>query len=292
MRNLSRRIPIRGRGYTVAYQTCGPLSCNTFALVCDETSEAAIIDPSPYTDLEFQILQKHLANKEVKHIFLTHGHCDHVAGVAKAVSAWPDARLYLHPLEQQNYQRAPKDGQIFGITIKEKLPEPTESLKDGDHLIVGKNIKLRVVHTPGHSPGHVGFVDDRSVSQEGGSVIIGGDLLFRGSVGRTDFFNSNFNDLMASIRRLYEEFDEGSIVLSGHTTPTFLKNEVKWVVRRRKTKTWMELNRIELNLIWHIFSRIFLILHFKNITDFPFSDLQDYRQNGNRLNRKDYLNLR
>ena len=87
-----------------------------------------------------------------------------------------------------------------------------------------------MLHTPGHAPGHVSFVDGRrsflhdSVENHG-AVIVGGDLLFRGSVGRTDWPNASLEDLYASLRRLYEHFDDESIVLTGHTTPTYLKTE-------------------------------------------------------------------
>jgi glyoxylase-like metal-dependent hydrolase (beta-lactamase superfamily II) len=100
------------------------------------------------------------------------------------------------------------------------------------------------VHTPGHAPGHVTFVDPRPVpnnhddntdnDNNQGNVIISGDLLFRGAVGRTDIYNASVEDLFASLRRLYELYDDESIVLSGHTTPTHLKRE-------RKTNPFVDL---------------------------------------------------
>jgi glyoxylase-like metal-dependent hydrolase (beta-lactamase superfamily II) len=192
-----------------------------FSLICDSTNDAVVIDPSFHDRSEFQSLETHLEGKNVKHILLTHGHADHVAGVADAARKWPDATIHLHPLEEENYNLAQAHGKNFGIEVP-KLPPPTDEIEDGDILKVGENIQLEFLHTPGHAPGHVAFVDDRSSD---GAVIIGGDLLFRGSVGRTDFFNSSTDDLLASLRRLYEELDDESIVLSGHTTPTYLKNE-------------------------------------------------------------------
>ena len=89
---------------------------------------------------------------------------------------------------------------------------------------IGETIQLKCLHTPGHAPGHSVFADDQP-SDNNGDVIVGGDLLFRGSVGRTDFYNSSVEDLLASLRRLYEKLDDESIVLSGHTTPTYLNKE-------------------------------------------------------------------
>lgn len=195
--------------------------CNMFSLICDVTNDAVVVDPSCQNNFEFKSLESHLKGKNVKHILLTHGHADHVAGVADAAKKWPNATIHLHPLEEENYELAQEHGVHFGLHVP-KLPSPTNELADGDILRVGKNIELRCLHTPGHAPGHVAFVDDR---RDNGSVVIGGDLLFRGSVGRTDFFNSSMNDLNASLRRLYEELQDDSIVLSGHTTPTYLKTE-------------------------------------------------------------------
>mmetsp|Transcript_8960 Transcript_8960/g.19364 ORF Transcript_8960/g.19364 Transcript_8960/m.19364 type:complete len:275 (+) Transcript_8960:99-923(+) len=240
MRDLSKRLPIRGRGYSLASKSCGPLACNTYAVVCESTKDAAVIDPSFSTPHEFQALAKFLEDRDanLKHVLLTHGHPDHVFGISELMRAWPQPSLFLHPLEESNYNEARQVGLDFGLRFPgdddEALPTPTHSLIDGDVLKIGESIELSVVHTPGHAPGHVAFVDRRRLAMDPrrkedsgstGSVLISGDLLFHGSVGRTDFHNSSMDDLYASIRRLYELFDDDSIVLSGHTTPTFLKKE-------------------------------------------------------------------
>ncbi|KAL3939956.1 MAG: hypothetical protein SGBAC_005413 [Bacillariaceae sp.] len=221
MQSLSRSKPIAGRGYDAAYQAFGPVACNAYTLICNVTNEAAIVDPSTYESSEFAVLQDHLKGKEVKHILLTHGHVDHVSGLADAAKQWPNAKIHLHSLEQENYEMARERGKSFGMELPE-LPSPTDEIVDGSILKIGDTIELKCLHTPGHAPGHVVFADDRT---ENGDVTIGGDLLFNGSVGRTDFFNSSMEDLLASLRRLYEELDDMSIVLSGHTTPTYLNKE-------------------------------------------------------------------
>jgi len=221
MHSLTKQIPIAGRGYDLAYQAFGPVACNAYTLVCNVTNQAAIVDPSTYDSSEFSVLRDSLEGNEVKHILLTHGHVDHVAGIADAAKQWPNAKIHLHPLEEENYQMARARGKDFGMELP-KLPSPTDEIVDGNILKIGESIQLKCLHTPGHAPGHIVFADDQT---DNGDVIVGGDLLFRGSVGRTDFFNSSTEDLLASLRRLYEELDDESIVLSGHTTPTYLNKE-------------------------------------------------------------------
>lgn len=227
MRRISSRIPIKGRGYTLASMACGPLACNTFAIICEATKQSIVIDPATHEPSEFEALQEHLDGTDVKHLLLTHGHPDHVAGVLDAVRAWPHATLNIHPLDMENYASAAELAPRFGLSVPYNLPEPTDALTDRQIIRVGQSIELEVLHTPGHAPGHVAFIDKRTspTAENEGSVIVGGDLLFRGSVGRTDFPNASIEDLFASLKRLYIESDDESIVLTGHTSPTFLKVE-------------------------------------------------------------------
>jgi hydroxyacylglutathione hydrolase len=208
----------------LAVKAFGPLMCNAYTLVCESTGNAAVVDPACSSRAEWDQLHSYLEGRNVSHILLTHGHADHVLAVADAVNQWPQASLHLHPLELENYHQAQEQGRFFGLRLP-TLPEPTHELADGEIIKIGEAIQLQVVHTPGHSPGHVAFVDDRPSEENNGAVVIGGDLLFRGSVGRTDFYNSSLEDMFASLRRLDEKFDDESIVLSGHTSPTFLKTE-------------------------------------------------------------------
>jgi hydroxyacylglutathione hydrolase len=249
LRPLCKRVPIRGRGYSLAYQACGPLACNMYTLVCEKTGQAAVVDPSFHDRDEWEEIEEYLDGKQVTHILLTHGHADHVAGVADAMKLWPDASLHLHPLEEENYQQAREQGRYLGVKVP-TLPEPSHTITDGEVFHIGETIKLRAVHTPGHAPGHIAFVDDRPSKDNKGAVVIGGDLLFRGSVGRTDFHNSSLDDLFASLRRLDDMLDDESIILSGHTTPTKLgiEKESNPFVRMalQRPKEWYDEAKVRL----------------------------------------------
>ncbi|KAG7347432.1 beta-lactamase-like protein [Nitzschia inconspicua] len=285
MRTLSRRIPIRNRGYTLASQTCGPLACNMYALVCDTSKEAVVVDASTTNPSEFQAFQQFLTEQHgahLKHILLTHAHPDHIIGITETMRKWPEASLHVHPMEEENYSTAYEFGLQLGMPMPhERLPRPTDELREGQIIRVGDSIELTVVHTPGHSPGHVAFVDRRvmtdfieqssdsassrsgsknfknDASDSAGNVLLLGDLLFRGSVGRTDLHNASMEDLLASLRRLYESFHDDSIVLSGHTTPTFLQRERQsnpfvdlalkrpreWYEEYKEHHEWVDLDR-------------------------------------------------
>ena len=180
----------------------------------ETTKEAAVIDPSFVNPTEFKALKDFLEKKNanLKHVLLTHGHPDHVMGVDEMMNTWPEASLHLHPMEDENYRRSREMGFEFGLRLPDTpLPTPTHELQEGGVVRIGDNIELSVVHTPGHSPGHVSFIDRRSFEEptkDGNNnntnnhnkhvgVMISGDLLFQGSVGRTDFHNSSLDDLYA-----------------------------------------------------------------------------------------------
>ena len=142
-------------------------------------------------------------------IWLTHAHIDHIIGVGP-VHAATGAPIYLHPLDGPIYDALPQYGGWVGMQL-EKPPAPDKELRPGQVLKVG-GFEFTVRFTPGHSPGSVSFV--------GEGMVFGGDVLFNGSVGRTDLPGGDAAALMASIQSQLLSLPDSTVVHSGHGPDT------------------------------------------------------------------------
>ncbi len=138
-------------------------------------------------------------------IWLTHAHIDHVMGVG-AVHRASGAPIHLHAADRPLYDSVTKQGEWFGLRL-ETLPAPHEALEHGGRVSVGR-FAFAVRHTPGHSPGSVSFV--------GHGMVFGGDVLFNGSVGRTDLPGGDAATLMSSIQHEFLSLPDSTILRSGH----------------------------------------------------------------------------
>ena len=176
---------------------------NCYILADEKTKAAAIIDPGD-TGPEIKELVKK-DNLDVRAIFLTHGHYDHVGGVAALRKKYKDIPVYLHP------EDAGKDTELMPT----RALDPVTLWRDGDVVMVGE-LQVEVLHTPGHSAG--------SVTLRCQDVLFTGDTLFTQSVGRTDFPGGSQEALMASLKRL-GELEGDYQVLPGHDTFTSLDQE-------------------------------------------------------------------
>ena len=121
-----------------------------------------------------------------------------------------DLPVHLHPADLGLYQALPRQGEWMGLTL-DPLPLPDEELADGQHLVVGRQ-QFTVRHTPGHSPGSVSFM--------GEGLVLGGDVLFNGSVGRTDLPGGDFTTLMHSIQTVFLGLPDSTVIYSGHGPET------------------------------------------------------------------------
>lgn len=189
-----------------------PIHENTYVLY-NESVDCIIIDPGCYFEEEKNELKDFLENKGLKPLFLlnTHCHLDHVFG-NKFVAETYGLKLHLHELEQAVLAFAPASGLMWNMPFDNYVGEFV-FLKEGDSIKVG-NDELKVIEAPGHSPGHVCFYCEKQ------HFIIGGDVLFRGSIGRTDLPGGSFETLIKSIRtRLFVLPDE-TVVYNGHGEPT------------------------------------------------------------------------
>ena len=139
-------------------------------------------------------------------IWLTHAHLDHVLGVAR-VSAETGAPVWLHPADRPLYDAVPEQAAWFGLAAPPGLPAPDRDMVHGAELAVGE-LRFAVRHAPGHSPGSVCLI--------GPGIVFSGDVLFAGSVGRTDLPGGDFETLIGSIERELLPLPDDTILYSGH----------------------------------------------------------------------------
>jgi len=189
----------------------GPMQANGYLLECEETHSAIMIDPGDDADEILSILEERKLNLEL--IVNTHGHIDHISAnddLKKKTSA----KLFIHRLDADMIVNPHKNLSSFiGRAISS--PPPDIVLEDGDNLEAG-TINLKVIHTPGHSPGSICLLAD--------SDIFTGDLLFSGSIGRYDFPGSSYEQIMNSLKKIME-FNDDLIVYPGHGPVTTIREE-------------------------------------------------------------------
>lgn len=182
-------------------------------LVIDEASGAcAIVDPGEEAGLIAHTLRA--AGVTPVAIWITHAHVDHVLGVPR-LRAETGAPVYLHPADRPLYDHVPEQAAAFGMAAA-ALPPPDRALAHGDVLRLG-GLAFQVRHAPGHSPGSVVF--------EGAGAAFVGDVLFQGSIGRTDLPGGDFDTLIRSIERELLALPDSTIVYSGHGPETTVGRE-------------------------------------------------------------------
>jgi len=192
-------------------RTVGPFQENAYLVVDEATNRAVLIDPGDLPDEILTMVRESGATLEA--IWLTHGHLDHIGAVTGVRREW-NVPVYLHPDDLPLYQRASDQAALYGVPFDQ--PEnPDAELADGDVLHVG-SLRFDVLHTPGHSPGHVVFKHH--------DTIFGGDLLFAGSVGRTDLFLSDPRRMWTSLARICE-LDDATLIHPGHGPATTIGRE-------------------------------------------------------------------
>jgi len=190
----------------------GRFAQNCYLVVDEAAQECAIVDPGEGASLIVERLAATGARPVA--IWLTHAHVDHVMGVGR-LRAETGAPVYLHPEDRPLYDHAAEQAAAFGMP-KVALPPPDRALAPGDGLRAGA-LQFEVRHTPGHSPG--------SVSLVGEGAVFTGDVLFQGSIGRTDLMGGDFDTLIRSIERELLPLPDDTIVYSGHGPETTIGRE-------------------------------------------------------------------
>ncbi|MEN0020540.1 MAG: MBL fold metallo-hydrolase [Planctomycetota bacterium] len=151
-------------------------------------------------------------------IVLTHAHHDHIAGIPEVLAVWLGTPIYLHDAEREWLANPELNLSAFAGGSPVSMAGPDRSLAEGDTLELGES-RWNVLHTPGHSPGSVTLVCE-SAAGHTPSVILSGDVLFQGSVGRSDFPTSDPAALEASIRNKLYALPDDTVVLCGHGPET------------------------------------------------------------------------
>lgn len=188
---------------------------NAYVALCSGGSVALVIDPGAAAGSILRFLEDEELG--VAAIVLTHAHLDHIEGAA-AVKEATGAPVCLHPTDRPLYDRASDQAAAFGYALHGAPPPPDRELAHGDTLEFG-SCSLSVRHAPGHSPGHVILVS------EADRLAFVGDVVFRGSIGRTDLPGGDFHQLMRSIREQVLSLSDETRLLSGHGPETTVGHE-------------------------------------------------------------------
>jgi glyoxylase-like metal-dependent hydrolase (beta-lactamase superfamily II) len=199
--------------------TFNPVAENTYVLY-NESKAAIIIDPGCYYDEEKQELKSFISTNKLqpKLLLNTHCHLDHVFG-NKFIAEEYNLTLKTHAAEKEVFLLAPASGLMFNLPFDNYKGEITY-LKEGDVISLGED-KLEVIHVPGHSPGSICFYCARQ------KFLIGGDVLFHNSIGRTDLPNGSHEDLLKNIKQKLFVLPGNVKVYPGHGHETTIAAEKK-----------------------------------------------------------------
>ena len=190
-----------------------PFQENTY-LIFDETKECIIIDPGCYSKEEKQHLDDFIDKNGLTPVRLvnTHCHIDHVFGNYHIAEKY-NLELEIHKGEVQVLESLSMVAQMYGIPLYDPELKATKFLSEQDVLSFG-NTDLKIFFTPGHSPASISFYNEKD------NYIIGGDVLFQGSIGRTDLPGGDFNTLINSIKNNFMNLPVDTKVYSGHGSAT------------------------------------------------------------------------
>lgn len=199
--------------------TFSPIQENTY-LLFNEFKQCVIIDPGCYFDAEKETLKEFIETNGLKPAMLlnTHCHLDHVFG-NKFIAETYNLSLQLHEKEKSVLSFAPTSGLMYNMPFDNYAGAFVE-LKEGDNILLNKD-ELLVIEAPGHSPGSICFYCSKQ------NFIIGGDVLFKRSIGRTDLPGGNHQTLLNNIRQKLFTLPDDTIVYSGHGTATTIGEEKK-----------------------------------------------------------------
>lgn len=193
----------------------GPLEVGCFIVGCEKSKEVVIIDPGGNSD---NIMQKLKSNgfKPV-YILATHGHFDHIGGVAE-LQKIIDCKFLLNKNDLDLVEHIPEQALFFGFNVSD-IPKVDGGLDQDDIIKVG-DVEIKVIETPGHTPGSVSLLTNNS--------IFVGDTVFQGSIGRTDLPGGSYETLINSVKEKLFVLDDSTVLYPGHGPSTTLLHEKKY----------------------------------------------------------------
>lgn len=197
----------------------GPLFTNCFVIGCEETKKCIVVDPGG----DASVISENIKSNDwtLEYIFCTHGHFDHIGGVAELKAMYPEAPICIHEADADMlYDERKNLCFLAGFFVKESKAE--KLLKEGDEVEVG-NLKFRILEIPGHSKGGIALVYD-NVDGQPASVFCG-DTIFRMSQGRVDFPGGNARDLYENVKNKILTMADDTILYPGHNESTTVGQE-------------------------------------------------------------------
>ena len=197
----------------ILMNTGGIAATNSF-LVADEVEKKAVIFDAPDHTTAPLLDAAQKEGWEIIGLWLTHGHFDHVADHQVVTSRFPSAKVLIHKLDEPKLL---KPGATFALPIRIPPAKADAYVEDGQKLKIGR-YEFEAIHTPGHAPGHVMYYCAAE------KVLIGGDLIIGGAVGRTDLPDSSYDDLVKSIRRVMQ-LPGATKLMPGHGDISTLDDE-------------------------------------------------------------------
>ncbi len=201
----------------IILQNMGGVAMTNCFLIADEAANEAVLFDAPDNTTEPLLQEAAERGWELIGLWLTHGHFDHFADHGVVRRRFPRVRILIHALDEPKARNPGLQTRMFQVPLTIPPLQADAHLSDGQQLKVGA-LAVTVIHTPGHSPGHVAYHFPKE------QVLVGGDLIIGGSVGRTDLPDSDHQELEASIRRVMK-LSPTTRLLGGHGPVTTLGEE-------------------------------------------------------------------